>query len=955
MSQHPVNVYDHFAKPVREALLARGFTEATEPQTQAIPLITAGQNVLLVAPTGTGKTEAAILPVLDALAREQQRAPAIHALYITPLRALNRDLLDRLDFWCKHLDLHLAVRHGDTAAAERLRQTRSPPDLLITTPETLQALLPGWRFRRHLRAVRWVIVDEVHELAEDKRGSQLAVALERLRELTEIDFQRIGLSATIGTPEAVAQFLVGSERQCAIVVVPVARTLRLRILYPVATAADEGLATQLYTFPEVAARLRTIRELLEAHRAALLFTNTRSEAEALASRFRLWDATFPVAVHHSSLAAPTRVTAERDLKAGRLRGVICTSSLELGIDIGALDLVVQYNSPRQVTRLVQRVGRSGHQIGGVAQGVIITQDSDDALEAAVLARRALQENLEPAHLPAEPLDVLAHQLIGLLLHKARWYEEEALTLLRRAQPYRALDAATLRRALRYLHERSPRLAWHAPDHGVFGKAQAAQAAYEYYFANLSTIPDEKQYLVVDAAGAPVGVLDEAFVAEYGEPGTKFVVGGRSWRLERIERERIHVVAEDDPTGAIPSWVGDEIPVAYDVAQEVGTLRRRTEGALRNGRGLEAIAAEFAQEYPTAMEVLARALQEVQAHADARVPVPTDRRLLIEQGPTYTVLHACLGLSVNRTLGRLLADALAQRLGQPVGVQQDPYRIVLRVPVASAELHALLRELAQSDLEGRMRTALTRTGLFRRRFLHVARRLGAVAKGAELSALGLAQLVEALRDTVVYEEAVREVLWRDLDVPRLQQVLASYRDGQLETADWEGAEPSPLAALALREFGGRAEVVPPQRWRKLVLETTRARLLSEARVVVCTACWQYVAQQRIADLVQGLRCPACEQTRLGLTEEREEVVQVLARRLRAHATLPARLARLQRRVITTAELLAHHGFAGAVALVARGLRHADVRTLLGDNPAFSKTLLERIIEAERRALQRRFPA
>ncbi|HDD72358.1 MAG TPA: DEAD/DEAH box helicase, partial [Candidatus Bathyarchaeota archaeon] len=305
------NVFSLLCKPIRRLLEERGFREPTEPQRKAIPLILEGKNVLLISPTATGKTEAAILPVLHLFLTSGERKPGIKILYITPLRALNRDMLDRLLWWCERLDVKVAVRHGDTATSERARQARSPPDMLITTPETLQAILCGRVMRGYLKSLRHVIVDEVHEIADNKRGCQLSLALERLREIIGHDFQIIGLSATIGTPEEVGQFLVGVGREVEIVKVSAARYMRFSILYPQPTERDYRIASKLYTRPEVAARLRVMRELIERHNSTLIFTNTRAISEVLTSRFRVWDSELPVSIHHGSLSKPSRIAAER--------------------------------------------------------------------------------------------------------------------------------------------------------------------------------------------------------------------------------------------------------------------------------------------------------------------------------------------------------------------------------------------------------------------------------------------------------------------------------------------------------------------------------------------------------------------------------------------------------------------------------------------------------------------
>ena len=352
-----LNVFDELAKPIRDAIVERGFASPTNPQLQAIPEILAGRNVLLISPTASGKTEAAVLPVLSKYIADRGEDRGIKILYITPLRALNRDMLDRFEWWGKRLDVRIAVRHGDTEVKERSFQAKNPPDMLIITPETLQAILTGRVMKRHLQAVRYVIIDEVHELAEDKRGSQLTIAIERLRATATHDFQMIGLSATIGTPEKVVKFLVGNGREATIIQVPVGREIRLNVICPKPTAKDVALASRLYTHPEVAARLSVMRKMIEDHRSVILFTNTRSIAEILASRLKVWDVDFPVSIHHGSLAKPSRISAERGLKGGQLRGLVATSSLELGIDVGSVDFVIQYMSPRQVDSINSKGGK----------------------------------------------------------------------------------------------------------------------------------------------------------------------------------------------------------------------------------------------------------------------------------------------------------------------------------------------------------------------------------------------------------------------------------------------------------------------------------------------------------------------------------------------------------------------------------------------------------------------
>ncbi|HDD42420.1 MAG TPA: DEAD/DEAH box helicase, partial [Nitrososphaeria archaeon] len=610
------------AKPVADAFRER-FKHLTEPQLEAIPKILAGRNLLLMAPTGTGKTEAALLPILSRMLVEG-RSPGIKVLYITPLRALNRDLLERIDWWSQRLDFRSAVRHGDTAQRERRFQSLEPPDLLITTPETLQVILTGKILRNHLRSVKWVIIDEIHELATDKRGAQLAVGLERLRRIAGRDFQRIGLSATVGEPELIAEFLVGSGGSYEIVRVSVARSMSFKVVYPEPTEEDRVLAEGLGVYPDVAARLRVIRSLIEEHQSTLIFTNTRPLAEILTNRFRVWDEQMQIGIHHGSLSKTMRVSTEEALKTGKLAGIVCTSSLELGIDVGRIDLCIQYNSPREVTRLIQRVGRSGHAIGRTAKGVIIAIDSDDALESMVIARRAKLEQLERPEIPMKCYDVLMHQVAGLLIEYGRMGLDEALALFRKAYNFKDLTSEDLKSVVE--HMRSLGIADIRDDQIV--KPRNTRELYEYYFNNLSMIPEERQYIVVNEVdNEPVGILDEEFVAEYGEPGTRFILMGKAWESHHLSGDRIYVAPLTDYEGAVPSWVGEEIPVPYEVAMEVGSLRREYRDGVLGGEPPERISEKIASRYDVEERAVLRAFREVEEHLRRRIPVPTDQDVL----------------------------------------------------------------------------------------------------------------------------------------------------------------------------------------------------------------------------------------------------------------------------------------------------------------------------------------
>ena len=950
------NPFDLLVKPVRRLVEEKGFVKPTDPQAQAIPPILEGKNVLLIAPTGTGKTEAAFLPVFSRLLEMVEKPTGVKVLYITPLRSLNRDLLERLQWWCQSLDIRISVRHGDTDTRERYQQSHSPPDILITTPETLQAIMPGKILRRHLRQIRWVIVDEIHEFAEDKRGSQLSLALERLRLITEHDFQVIGLSATIGSPERVARFLAGTTRSVELIRVPVARDMQFQIICPVATPEDYELAARLYTHPEVAARLRVMRKLIEGQQSVLLFTNTRSIAEVLASRFKVWDIDFPVSIHHGSLAKPARISAEQGLKGGSLKGLVCTSSLELGIDIGSIDLCIQYMSPRQVTRLIQRVGRSGHRIGRVARGIIVTMDSDDTLEAMVIARRAYLESLEPVHIPEKPLDALTHQIVGLLIQQRRWDFGQILELYRRAFPYSDLDEADLVSVFTYMHTRYPRLAWVSFEDEVAMRPQSIKAMYQFYYENLSMIPDEKNYLVIDESNStPVGVLDEAFVAEYGDPGTKFIVRGTPWKISSVYGEKIYVKAVEDPTGAIPSWVGEEIPVPFEVAEEVGRIRGRVEESLEKGVSLEVAGGLLTSEYPLDGETALRAIQETAEQFQDGLPIPTDRRITVESWEDMVIIHVSFGSLVNRSLAILLGYLVAEKTGHTVGVQEDPYRIVLQSTesISAETTKELLFELADADLQRTIEAAVVKTGLFKRHMIHVARKFGAVSKYADFSSISLNQLTKSFIGSAVFTEALKETLARDFDLEKLNHCMESLKKSELEVVVMRSEKNalSPIARMGLEKIGRRANLMPSERMERLVLESAKVRLLNEVKTFICAENWDYVKMMPVREFKEGFTCPTCGSNKIGVVGETEDAVKRFINK--GGRNLTNRQKELESRARRTSELVSVHGTAAVVALAGRSLRLSEVEEIVTGGKKVDNQLINLIVGAERKALTRRF--
>ena len=934
------NAFARLVPAWRDHLASRGIVRPTLAQAAALPSVLAGRHTLLIAPTGMGKTESAIVPIFDQFLRARARDDWVpgrtSVLYVTPLRALNRDLMTRLHEWGKAMGVDVRVRHGDTTQAERQRQAREPPDVLITTPETMQLLFLGRRLVKALEGVRWVVLDEVHELASDERGAQLAVALERLVEKAG-EFQRVGLSATVGDPDEVAAYLGGAGRDVNVVRVPVAKRLDLAVVSPRPTPEDVRTSHRIMARPEAAAFLNEALRRMRGAEQTLLFVNTRETAEVLMARIRmlkeLGDELPEVVIHHGSLARDVRIAAEARFKLGHAKGLICTSSMELGIDIGEADLVLQMTSPRQVTRLVQRVGRAGHRHDLISNGVVIAQDPDDVAEAAVIVRHTLDDRMERFKAPRKPLDVLANQLAAMALELGEYGDLEAYRVLRRAHPFRDLALGEMEAVLRQLHD-----LWVVKYDQ--GKVSMKRRTRDYFYQNISMIPDEQTYRVVNlATRRGVATLNEGFIASFAEPGAVFIVQGQPWRIAEVDSEEFEVRVEPikDPAGAIPSWVGEEIPVPYDVAQGVGALRREVrERVLAEG---EEAAARWAQETFRADRDAAWALVEAIEQQGA-FALPTDRTLTLEMGGAVCVLNACLGTQVNETLGRILASLLTARLGSSVGLDVDPYRIVLTLPARLG--HETVREVLlgidPAHVHALLGLVLQGSTYLKYRMFHVARKFGALDRQVDYTRVNVGRMLDVFRDTPLHREALREVFEDKLDVARTQDVLARLRAGELALVD-QGLSPMGEAGL-----DRRVELISPARADRTLLEAIRNRLLDERVLLGCLNCRQWTSETRVKRAVHSKKCPKCGGILLGVTRPWNEVGKRVMKRAKG-SELDEEERRELQRLATSANLLADHGERALLALAARGVGPETAGRILHKLHEGEDAFLRAIMEAE----------
>ncbi len=840
--------FEVLAPAVRGFLAETGITEPTPPQVQAWPLVARGEDVLVVAPTGSGKTEAALLPLLSRLVSEGH-GEGISLLYITPMRALNRDMLKRLQVWCVRLGLNVDIRHGDTPQAQRAKQSAHPPDVLVTTPETLQAVLPGRRMRENLSHLKAVVVDELHNLVESKRGVQLCVGLQRLRKLAP-DFQLVALSATVGTPEVAARFLFGDRRR-SIVRAEAPKGFTYAIEYPVPDPTSQTAAKETYSAPDLAARLSRINSLIEAHRSTLIFVNSRTVAEMLGEKLaRLRK---DVGVHHGSLPREERERVEQAFKSGALRALVCTSTLELGIDVGSVDLVVQYMSPRQVTSLVQRVGRSGHSLGRVSKGVLVTVSADDILESSASVRSAARGEIEPTRPFSNSLDVLAHQIAGYLMDFETMDAGKLLEEVRKAPPFRGLSEDAFLRTANYLAEiRKVRF-----DEKTLYRTRLTR---EYYYENLSMIPDETRYLVVDvSSNQTVGILGEEFVLLNVKVGVHFVCKGKIWQVEQVAEDRkIYVTPVEDPLAAVPGWDGEMLPIPYELAIGTGRLRRELAEAL--GRGDEAVA-EATKAIPGDTAARALVLDEISEHMKMGAPVPSDKLVLFEGFGKYLIVHLCFGESVNRTFAYVFEEILSRR-GLVRMWWLDGYRLLMELTTDTEELDlgALSRALmglTPEELERTYAVAAQRNFPFPARVKHVAERFGALKRGKLIAHPNLCSLPTRFEKTPIFEEALQET-GRDLiDMEKGKQVLLQVAAGEIQVATFlAGDRPTPIAYGLLYRYLEVPEAVAPDSLGKSSYQRMKASIFGTDVSLLCVKCGADQGETTVGGLSEEPRCVTC---------------------------------------------------------------------------------------------------
>jgi len=673
---------------------------------------------------------------------------------------------------------------------------------------------------------------------------------------------------------------------------------------------------------------------VEKHRSTLIFVNTRESAEMLGSRFKMLN--LLIGVHHGSLSREARIEAENNFKGGMLRGLICTSSMELGIDIGDVDHVIQYMSPRQVTRLIQRVGRSGHWVGESSSGTVITTGADDAAESSAIARKAKAGEIETIALHENSTDTLANQIAGMALDFREASIEKLYSIVRRAYPFRDLKFELMRQVINQLGEN--RLIWIEGD-----KIGRKRKTLQYFYENLSMIPDEKRYEIFDIVRSRIiGALDEAFVVDFAEAGAVFIAKGEMWRIVEIvnEKDMIKVEPITDPGGEIPTWVGEEIPVPYEVAQEVGTIRKRILEELTSGKSAERIARDYEKEYPVDTEAASEIIELIQKQRNAGLAVPSDDTAVLEQDERTIVINICCGHKVNETLGRVLTSLLAARFGSSVAMEIDPYRIRLELPrmLNIERIKELLLTTSPDHVEPIIEMTLKNTMLLKWKMVHVARKFGALSRDVDYDRISMKKLLDVFEHTPMYDEAVREIFHDKLDIERARTILSEIQSGKMKIIT------QPSSPIGEAGFLGGRELMAPERADSSIIMALKNRIMEDHVILFCLNCKKWKSKRTVKGVPERPECPICGSRLIAALKPWEEEEIKIAKKPEKDKTEEER--KRTARVYRNANIVLSHGKTAAIALASRGVGPETASRVIGKLREDEEEFYRDILIAER---------
>ncbi len=887
-----------------------GFKKLTDIQKKAIPIIFQKKDSIIIAPTGSGKTECSIIPIFSHL-KKSKKEGKVKALYLTPLRALNRDVFRRIIRYAENDGLTIQIRHGDTPQNIRKKISNSPPDVLITTPETLVILLTQRKMLDALSELEWIVIDEVHELLGNERGSQLSLSMERLQINSRKEITRIGLSATIGNPKECAKFVVGTKRKCSII-----RDTSIR-KYDVDIKYIDG------TISDVAAFIVEHVTKLNLNSPILLFTNTRGESEFLASILKE-KSDINIELHHGSLSREVREETEFQLREGKSGIVVCTSSLELGLDIGSIELVIHYGSPRQVSKLVQRIGRSKHSKSSSAKGLIVTNHSDDEFEAKAILERIKEGNVEEQKIHDGSLDVLAHHLVGLTIQLGIVYVKDAFEIVKKAYSFRNLTLEVFCDVLELLDANY--LLFFDREKMNFGKRGRT---YRYYFENLSTIPDILKFKVFDSVGKKIiGTLDQRFVGDFGDSGNVFVLRGLQWRILNVDEKSFKVNVEPFRSGGVtvPYWEGENIPVDYRTARKVGSFRTKAKQG--------------------SISILNKTISNLKLGS-----IPNEKTIVIESSRSQgmVVLHACFGTKINSTLSTLLSAMLSAKLGFLVESRSDAYRIVLssKARISEKQLTDVLTD--DYELHSIVTASLTGTHNVNWRTWCVAKKFGIVSRGSIYERKAARFIYERYSKTPLVKEALRELFHDKYDLKNTEILLKKIQDDNIKVHWFEVDKFSKLAEPILDHT--TKYYSSPANIDKGILDLVKTRLLKTKHRLICARCGKWERVILTNEVKDPLLCPYCKGRQITSTFYSDYDLQKIIQKKHQGKKISKEENHRFKRAWKVSSLLENFGKTALIVLSGYGVG-ADTAARILRNMVNDEILYKQIYEAERQYVMTR---
>lgn len=848
----------------------KNFDDLTPPQKFAFKLISSKKNTLITAPTGSGKTMSGFLSIISRLfdySLEGKLEDKIYCLYVSPLRALNNDIYNNLskpleDIYenikkDKGVDIvkqnirqvTIGVRTGDTTQQERHRMLMHPPNILVTTPESLAILVNSDKFVEHFKGLEYIIIDEIHELANNKRGVHLSLSIARLENIIGHSTAKVGLGATLHPLDEAAKYLVGwngkEPNDCIIVDASWSKKLEVRALSPVKDmiyAKDGEIDGAMY---------KELDSIIKKSKSTLVFTNTRSGTERvifnLKRRFKYGE---DIAAHHSSLSRESRLEVEELLKKGSLRCVVSSTSLELGVDVGAIDNVIQLGSPKSVTRAVQRIGRAGHSYKATAKGEIIVLNRDDLVECSILLDAAMKKHLDSFTVPQNALDVLAQHIIGMSLTK-KWDVDEAYELIKTVYAYHNLQKDDYMALINYLagnyvgleSRRVYGKIWYDEKERMFGRR--GKLAKVIYMLNLGTIPDEVAVNVLDVNKKWIGNIEEEFLTRL-KAGDIFTLGGRLYKFEYAKGMKAYVSPAQASAPTIPPWFSEQLPLSWELANEIGEFREKLStmmrkhisknGISRYSKGMR-IPKEI-DEYLSSLPIDENSKKAIYGYFFEQLlyadEVPTNKMILIELTKEFEgdknciVFHSLFGRRVNDALSRALALQIAEMFDIDVDIMISDNGFIFRtdepIKLTSKDMKNIIDDIHTTGVSLLLKRNIRRTELMRRKFRHVAARSFMILRNYKGYKIPVgrqqvnSQLVFKAAEEIdpnfpVIKETYREILNETMDLPRTSELISKMRDGKISYKIIRTAIPSPFSH-SIMTFGHADAIMMKERHKYL---------------------------------------------------------------------------------------------------------------------------------------------